>query len=289
MTFVEEDYLIGVDLGGTKVAAGLLKGNDILGQCHRLLPLENITAEKITQTLIDVIGDVFNENAKCIGIGIPSLVDRDNGVVDEVQNIPAWRNIHVKNILEKQFGIPVYLDNDANCFALGEYRFGRHASNVKSFVGLTIGTGMGAGIINKGYLLSDAHCGSGEFGSIQYLDGILEDYCSGKFFQKHYDEAGEIMAEQAKAGNPSALKAFDEFGKHLGNAVKTILFTVDPSMIVIGGSVVKSHTYFEEAMWEQIRSFPYAKVVDDLRLKFTRNSKNAILGAASLYYDRKGK
>jgi len=289
MVFLEENYLIGVDLGGTKAMACLLKGSNIIKKNQRLLPKAESTAEEITQFLIDVIANVFNEKVKGIGIGVPSLIDREKGIVFDVQNIPAWGNIPLRNILEKRFKVPVYMNNDANCFTLGEFRFGKHDRKIKNFVGLTLGTGMGAGIINKGYLLSDAHCGSGEFGSIPYLNGILEDYCSGKFFQNYYGESGEIIGKQAKKGNQSALKAFDEFGKHLGIAVKTILFTLDPSMIVIGGSVAKSHSFFEKTMWEQIRSFPYPKVVDDLCLKFITNGKNAILGAASLYYEEKGK
>ncbi|MBK5261781.1 MAG: ROK family protein [Peptostreptococcaceae bacterium] len=289
MVFLEEDYLIGVDLGGTKAMACLLKGSNIIKKNQRLLPGAESTAEEITQLLIDVIANVFDEKVKGIGIGVPSLIDREKGIVFDVQNIPAWGNIPLRNILEKRFKVPVYMNNDANCFTLGEFRFGKHDRKIKNFVGLTLGTGMGAGIINKGYLLSDAHCGSGEFGSTPYLDGILEDYCSGKFFQNYYGESGEIIGKQAKEGNHSALKSFDEFGKHLGIAVKTILFTLDPSMIVIGGSVAKSHSFFEKTMWEQIRSFPYPKVVDDLCLKFITNGKNAILGAASLYYDEEGK
>lgn len=289
MVFLEEDYLIGVDLGGTKISAGLLKGSKIINQNQQFLPGPDATAKDITQVLIDVVAGVFDNNVKAIGIGVPGLIDRDKGVVYDLQNIPSWgKNIPIKSILENHFNVPAYVDNDANCFALGEFRFGKHRK-VNNFVGLTLGTGMGAGIINRGYLLSDKHCGSGEFGNIPYLDGILEDYCSGKFFQNHYGERGEIIEKQAKEGDQSALKAFDEFGKHLGMAVNTILFALDPSMIVIGGSVAKSHSIFEKAMWEQIRNFPNPEVVDDLCLKFITNEKHAILGAASLYYDREDK
>ncbi|MBE0649686.1 MAG: ROK family protein [Bacteroidales bacterium] len=287
MTFKEENYLIGVDLGGTKISAGLLKGSKIINQNQRFLPGTEATSKEMTQLLIDVVASVFDKNVKGIGIGVPGLLDRNNGVVYEMLNIPAWgNNIPVGSILENCFNVPAYVDNDANCFALGEFRFGNLGSNIKNFVGLTIGTGMGVGIVNNGYLLHDAHCGSGEFGSIPYLDGIMEDYCSGKFFKSHYGMTGEILAEKASSGNQYAINAFREFGKHLGIAVKTILFTLDPSVIIIGGSVAKSHLFFENTMWEHINNFPYKQTINDLILKFNTDGRSPILGAASLYYDR---
>jgi glucokinase len=112
---------------------------------------------------------------------VPSIVNRKEGIVYDVQNIRAPQEVYLKEILEKEIKVPVYLDNDANCFALGEYRFGAGQGS-KHLVGLTIGTGMGAGIINDGFLLKDANGGAGEFGIIPYLDAGYESYCSGQFF-----------------------------------------------------------------------------------------------------------
>lgn len=289
MTFAEENYLIGVDLGGTKVSAGLLKGSKIINQSQKFLPSGMTTVREINEVLIDVVTDIFDKNVKGIGIGVPGLIDRAKGIVYSIQNIPVWgNNIPVRDLLEHHFKVPTFVDNDANCFALGEFRFGDSDNKVKNFVGLTIGTGMGAGIVNDGHLLHGDHCGSGEFGSIPYLDGVLEDFCSGKFFRNHYNLTGEILAEKAETGNQDALTAFEEFGKHLGVAVETILFTLDPTVIAIGGSVAKSHSFFEHTMWEQIEKFPYPQTINDLSLKFAINGSGPILGAASLYYDRNG-
>jgi len=277
--------IIGVDLGGTKVATGLVNGSEILKQEYRLIPNESENEQDIIDTIIKAIDSVYDKDVVGIGVGIPSLVDREKGIVYSVQNIPSWQKVKLKESLESHYKIPVYLDNDANCFALGEYQFGIEKGN-EDFVGITLGTGMGSGIISKGHLLNDANCGSGEFGSIPYLEGIYEDYCSGKFFQTHYNKSGEQIYLDAKNGDSEALKAFEEFGYHLGNTIKTIMFSVDPKEIIIGGSIAKSKEFFTESMQKTINSFPYKESVNNLKVKFTNTANIAILGAASLYYDR---
>ena len=285
MYLPDENKLIGIDLGGTKVQAGLIQGNKILGKKYRLIPADTQNPDEIINIISGIIAELFDNDVLGIGIGVPSLVDREKGIIYNVQNIPSWKNVPLADIFRKRFQVPVYLDNDANCFALGEYRFGA-GKNCNNFVGLALGTGMGAGIINNGHLLKDANCGSGEFGSIPYKDSIYEDYCSGKFFKKFYFLNGEDIFKKAQNGNEYAIKAFKEFGEHLGNAIKTIMFAVDPNKIIIGGSVSHSKDFFEEQMWDTIKTFPYPESVEKLEIIFTETPNIAIFGAASLYYDR---
>ncbi|RLD68299.1 MAG: ROK family protein [Bacteroidetes bacterium] len=280
-----KNKLIGVDLGGTKVEAGLIEGMEVIDKKYSLIPADSKNASDIIDVIINIISELFDQSVKGIGIGIPSLVDRKNGIVYEVQNIPSWQKVPLANILKDKFKVPVYLDNDANCFALGEYRYGA-GKNHKNFVGLTLGTGMGAGIITDGHLLKDANCGSGEFGSIPYLDSIYEDYCSGKFFRTFYNEDGQNLVEKAKSGDTDAIKAFNEFGNHLGNAIKTIMFSVDPHKIIIGGSVAKSKEAYTAALLKSVEKFPYPESVKNLEIIYTDTANIAVLGAASLYYDR---
>ena len=285
MNLPKSKRIIGVDLGGTKVEAGLIDGTDIIKKKYALIDNKSEDPMVVINQIIDVISDLFDETVKGIGIGVPSLVNREKGIVYYVQNIPSWKEIHLSDILQKEFNVPVYLDNDANCFAYGEYKFGE-GKGQENFVGITIGTGMGSGIITNGHLLKDANCGSGEFGSIPYLKGIYEDYCSGKFFKTNYNKTGEEIFLQAKKGNFEALKAFEEFGFHLGNAIKTIMFSVDPNMIIIGGSVSRSKEFFMESMTNSIKKFPSIESVKNLEVKFTNTQNIAILGAASIFFDR---
>jgi len=276
---------IGIDLGGTKVNVGLVEGDKVVKSIYAKLPQNSESEWDVIQLIIDLLKEVISEhNVEGIGIGVPSILNRKDGIIHEVQNIPTWHKVPLKNILMKEFNIPVFIDNDANCFALEEYHFGR-GKGCQHFVGLTLGTGMGSGIITNGQLMDDANCGSGEFGMIPYMDGIVEDYCSGKFFKIQYNSTGEELMKLADQGDEKALLALQQYGNHLGNAIKTILYAIDPKMVVIGGSVLKSASFFEESLQKSIQDFSYKKVLEQFQIKYSNTPNIAVLGAASLCFD----
>lgn len=172
--------LIGVDLGGTQVRAGLVEGDQLVKIAARTIRNKG-TEEEVLSDLTAVLDEVFRLEVEGLGLGIPSIVDLETGVVYDVQNIPAWREVPLKRILEARYQVPVYINNDANCFAVGEKYFGLGRS-YNNFVGLIIGTGLGAGLIINGRLYSGPNCGAGEFGMLPYLDSNFERYASGQFF-----------------------------------------------------------------------------------------------------------
>lgn len=278
------DKIIGIDLGGTKVNVGLVHQNTIIDSNKEKLP-KNCTDEWDVLNLIitltkNVIG---NHKIKGIGVGVPSILDRKNGIIHEVQNIPTWNEVPLKSILEKEFKVPVFIDNDANCFALGEHKFGE-GMGCNNFVGLTLGTGMGSGIISNNQLLGDANGGAGEFGMIPYLNGVFEDYCSGKYFKNIVKIDGEEISKRAENGEQKALKAYEKFGEHIGNAIKTILYAVDPEKIIIGGSIVQSSKYFDAGLKNSISDFAYKKTLENIEIIYSNTPNIAILGAAALVY-----
>ena len=280
----KEYSLIGVDLGGTKVAAGIVQEGKITGQLtEKLEPASQdpMDAVKIMTTLIR---QLMTGEVRGIGVGVPGLVDRSTGTVYDVLNIANWKEIALGSILKEEFHVPVYVDNDSNCFAMGEYRYGAFAGH-PDFVGITLGTGMGAGIVKNGSLIPDAHCCSGEFGTMSYLDGIYEHYTGSFFFSRTYGKSGEEMAAAAGRGDREALKAFELYGDHLGNSIKTIIMAVDPPLVIIGGSLAKAHNYYEEAMWDSIRKIPFPSVLEKFQVGFTDTKDIAILGAAALCPD----
>ena len=280
------DKIIGIDLGGTKVNVGLVQNNEIISSKKQKLPKNCRDEWEVLNLVISLIKDVIhNHKIAGIGVGVPSILDRKKGIVHEVQNIPTWQEVHLGAILEKEFNVPVSIDNDANCFALGEYHFGaiQGRSNV---VGLTLGSGMGAGIITNGTLMGDANGGSGEFGMIPYLDGVLEDYCSGDYFKNIIKVDGEVMSKSASNGNIEALKAYEYFGEHLGNAIKIILFAVDPEMIIIGGSIAQSSMYFDKGLKKSLSTFAYKKTLENIEIVYSNTPNIAVLGSAALVYNR---
>lgn len=280
--------LIGVDLGGTKVNVGLVRGHTILDSKKAKLPKNQKDEWDVINLIIDTINQVRSDHEiQGIGIGVPSILDKKEGIIYEVQNIPTWKEVPLGPILEKEFSCPVFMNNDASCFALGEYYFGS-GKGCENFVGITLGTGLGAGIITRGKLLDDANCGSGEFGMIPYKDGIMEDYCSGKFFKKFHNSDGEEFFNLAKEGDKKALEAFEEFGMHLGNAIKMMMYAVDPQQVIIGGSIASAMQFFDKSLRKCISDFSYSRTYENLKIRYTQTPNIALLGTASLCYENYG-
>ena len=275
--------VLGVDLGGTNMRAGLVSKGGVGQLAKNLLP-KSQEKQAVIDLLIETIEAAFDSSVQAIGVGVPSLLDRDRGIVYTVQNIPSWKEVHLREILEGHFKVPVRVDNDANCFALGERVFGA-GRGFEDFVGVSIGTGLGCGIIKEGRLLQDANACAGEYGSLFYEDSILEDYCSSKLFTRQYHTSGADLFLRAQNGDSEALEAFRQFGMHLGKAIQMILFTVDPQAIVLGGSIVGSYAFFKEAMRESLSEFPYTNVIERLEIVKATNPDAGVLGAASLCYD----
>ncbi|HSZ34498.1 MAG TPA: ROK family protein, partial [Puia sp.] len=129
------------------------------------------------------------------------------------------------------------------------------------------------------------NCGACEFGMVDYLDHCFEYYASGQFFQNEHNISGEEVYKNAKSGDQAAQHLYAEMGTHLGNAVKLIMYTYDPSLIILGGSVRFAYPFFREAMWERIQTLAYPKSVEGLRIELSDLENSGILGAAGLYYD----
>ena len=279
---MQDKVVIGVDLGGTNVTTGRINGMDLEQLEKKFISAKTNDSQVVIDEIIETIEKVFTDSVVGIGIGVPSLVDE--GIVYDVQNIPSWKEVHLKRIIEERFKVLAYIENDANCFATGEKYFGK-AQDVDNFVGLIVGTGMGAGIFIKGHLYSGQNCGAGEFGMLPFKDKVFESYCSGQYFVDNYDCKGEELYNRAKNGDQEALAIFDDFGRNLGVGITAILYAIDPEMIVLGGSVSKSYKFFKDRMWDQLRGFAYSRVIDKLKIEVSEKSNIAVFGAAGLYYN----
>jgi glucokinase len=275
--------VIGIDLGGTQVRAAVVGNQAPSAVQHAPIPADG-TKEAVLQTLYNVADAVMQPSVEAIGIGVPSVVDVDTGTVYDVQNIPAWKEVPLKTLMEDRYQVPVFVNNDANCFALGEFYFGEGRGS-NSMIGLSIGTGLGAGIIINKKLYAGPNCGAGEFGMVAYKDHYYEWYASGQFFKNVYGEDGTSVYERAKANAPDALEMYAQFGMHLGQALKMILYTYDPERIVLGGSVRQAYELFQKPMWQQLQTFAYPRSVSRLQLKLSTLKNSGVLGAAALHYN----
>lgn len=275
-----DNILLGIDIGGTNLKVGRVENSEIVAQTF-IGVNANETEQEILSALFEVIDKVITPNVQAIGIGVPAVVDPISGIVYDVQNLPAWKEVALKEMVENRYKIPVYINNDANCFALGEKIFGK-GKDFKNFIGLSIGTGIGMGIIINNSLYNGVLCGAGEVGMIPYKEGIMEDYSSGFFFTNTYKLSAMELSLKAAERDKKALECFAEFGSHLGECIKAILYMFAPEAIILGGSISKSYPFFKEALEISLQSFAYQKQIQNLKIETSNRENIAILGAASL-------
>ena len=278
--------IIGVDLGGTKVSVGAVGEGVVTGVVRREVPSQE-PADVVLEEIAAAISELFDSTVVGIGCGVPSVVDVENGVVFDVENIPSWKEMHLKAALEDRFGVPAVINNDANAFAVGEHVFGAGRSFV-DMVGITLGTGMGTGVIVGGRLYSGSNCGVGEIGMMEHKGMTLEEHCSGPFFERECGAGGEEIFRRALTGDSDALAAFDRFGTGLSEAVMIALYAYDPQAVIFGGSISAAFDLFESGMRRGLESFAYRRVIERLVLAPSALENAAVLGAAALYVDATG-
>ena len=268
-------------MGGTQIRAGIVVDNDISSiAAQKINPLG--TAEEILEDVFRFTDPLINTSVTAIGIGVPGLANAAQSVVYDVYNIPAWTEMHLQQLLQDRYHVPVLVNNDANCFALGEYHFGKGKGH-DSMIGLTIGTGLGSGIILNHQLYAGENGGAGEFGMMDYLDKYYEYYACGQFFDNIYGVSGEAVFERAKNGDAEAKRMYEEMGFHLGKAIRSILYAFDVGLIVLGGSVRHAYPFFSKPMWELINGLIFRKAKEKLKIEISELSNSGIFGAAALH------
>ena len=271
---------IGIDLGGTNMRVGLTDGATLVNSVIEPCPSKE-AEEVVVNQLKRQIAQLVSEDVTSIGVGVPSVVDCQQGIVYNVANIPSWKEVHLKEILEKEFGVPVAVNNDANCFALGVWKYGE-GKGTRDMVGLTMGTGIGSGIIIDGKLYNGVNTGAGEIGSLPFKDADYEFYCSSRFFSELHGDTGANFGKRAQAGDAEAVAVWNEFGENVGELIKAVLFTYAPEAIIIGGGIASAFSLFEAPMRASLESFPYPANVAATRIMPSTLPNAAILGAGAL-------
>lgn len=271
---------IGIDLGGTNMRLGIVHGEEIVKKEIIPCPAKE-SAEAVLETLCGLIERNMRPSVTGIGIGVPTLVDSERGIVYNATNIPAWKEVNLKQALVNRFALPVEVNNDANCFTLGEARFGCGRGHA-SVVGVTLGTGVGGGIVIDGKLYNGRNTGACEIGELPYRDHNFEHYCSSVFFEREYGVSGREAAESARSGSDEAKAIWNEFGDNFGHLLKAVMFAYDPEVIVIGGGISSAYPLYAEAALKVVSTFPYSASLNNLTINVASLADVAILGASAL-------
>lgn len=277
---LRDKCLIGIDLGATNIRVARID-HGAIAELESEHIVKTDEADELIQQIETLVGKVITQGVQGIGFGVPSVVDVEKGIVYDVQNIPSWKEVPLKAIFEDRFSLPVSVNNDANCFVLGEKYFGA-GREYSSIVGLVLGSGFGGGLFLDGKLYCGRHCGAGEVGMLPYKDSIFEHYCSGMFFEREFSISGDEVFRLASDGQEEALIMYEAFGVHLGNALKAVMYAYDPEIIIFGGSISAAYSYFKEPMLNTLQDFAYSNSLRDLQIEVSRLKQVAVLGAAAL-------
>jgi glucokinase len=282
-----EKLIVGVDLGGTQIRAALA---DDEGRILRRASCLTLAEEglkpvmgRIKGAIYEVMGATEREQLQGIGIVAPGLVDPWKGIIRGSPNLPGWKSVPLKALLEREFGLPVVVGNDANLAALAEQRFGA-GQGVSDLIYITVSTGIGGGIIAGNRLLLGAQgfaaevghqtieaqgprCKCGNVGCLEVLAaGPAIARCARELIRTGVGTAiadlvdgdldkitARVVSQAAQAGDPVAIELFRQAGFYIGVGIVNLLHLFNPGLIVIGGGVAKAGALLFEPIRATVR------------------------------------
>lgn len=294
------EFLVGVDLGGTKVAAGLFNTDRKLLTEIVTTPTEADRPAEVTLGNIErVIRQVLPAATTPVAIGVGSTgpVDARTGRFLEATSLPNLYFFDLAAWARDRFGVPLFLENDANCLALGEAMQGAGAGHA-AVVAVTLGTGFGCGIVLDGAMYSGVTGNAGEVAFCPVAGATYDEMLSGagvrRFYERVRNAPTELTAREigdlAEAGEASALEAWRYFGEAVGSGLGTIAAVLDPSICVIGGSVSARFELFREALEGRLRGILAPEAGRRIQVVAAQLGAAAgVIGAAEYAWYRLGK
>jgi glucokinase len=290
---------LGIDWGGTYIKAGVLSSDG------RILDKKTFASEKLRKKSVFIkeikaLLDSFSQfKISGIGIGAPGIIDVKEGFIYYLPNIPGWKNYPVRDVLKRELRLPIYIDNDANLFALAEARVGA-AKRYNRGIFLTLGTGLGGAVIFDGTILEGrtsacelGHmpinvggrlCGCGGRGCIETYTGnkyLVENYKKLKKIKRAKIEVKDIF-EKALKGEKQALAVWQDFSNALGKFLAGLINVFNPEVIVFGGGVSGAFRVFKPLVWQVIKSQAMWPQVKGIKLVKAKVKDAGIVGAGLL-------
>jgi glucokinase len=282
----EPTHVIGVDLGGTKIRAGVADGRgDILRTLERPTPRGSTT--EVLRAVREVVEELGAADVDALGLAIPGTIDLRTGRVVTAANLP-FRDDDVKAPFEQSYGVPVALDNDANAATLAEWKLGA-GRGARHMVMVVLGTGIGGGLILDGRLYRGAHGTSGELGHVVIGGKTLELRAAGPAADRYARELfgpesdARDLVRQARAGDERAGEALEQIGRRLGSAIGSFVNVLDPEIVVVGGGFAEAGDLLLEPARQVVRREALEPARDLVRIVPSQLGGDAgLVGAAIL-------
>ena len=261
-----EQKAIAVDFGGTSIKIGVTQGAQIVEKAPALPTAAYGSPEEIIEAMCDSIHRLMEHHpeVQAAGLGMPGWVDFYKGVLYQLTNVAVWdHEVPVREVMQEQLGLPVVLDNDANAMAYAEWKLGA-GRGLESLVCLTLGTGIGGGIVLHDRMLRGRNVSAAELGqtSIHYSGrvgpfgnrGAIEEYLGNNEIAADaaqlYTAAGisrsaqectpKLLEAAARAGDPIARRVYEEFAEKLACLIMNMMYALVPEAFIIGGGVAKA-------------------------------------------------
>jgi glucokinase len=297
---MDNKIIIGVDLGGTKIMTGAVSyEGQVLGSPVKVPTEGNDTAESIVKRITGSVEKTLSslnrtiKDVAGIGIGSTGPLDIDAGLILECPQLPNMHFFPLRKTIQDYFGIPVFINNDANCLIYGESVFGV-AADKKNVVGFTLGTGIGCAIVLNKKILNGSTGTAAEIWPSPYGSGIIEDYVSGAGVSRIYksisgrDKTSFEIYILAQDGDMEALQTWSEFGEHLAVPIAWAINLIDPEVVILGGSITGAYQFFKDSMEEYLRKWICPVPAERTKVILAKLGDNAgFIGAACLVIENR--
>ncbi len=304
---------LGIDFGGTSVKLGLVRDGKLVFRAPSIPTADYRRADALLGAILGAIQELRGRhpNIAAVGAGVPGFVDVERGLVHELTNVPGWQEVALRELLARETGLPAFVENDANAMAYAEWRHGAGRGR-RHVVCVTLGTGVGGGMILDGKLYRGAAFGAGEIGqmSVDPRDhhvpghygnyGALEKQVGNRELAARaaalYAQAGRLrtldecspalLATAANGGDPIAVELWRQTGELIGYCLADIVWLLNPDAIILGGGVAGAGELLFKPIRDTIRSRTAAVFHERLALLPAELGTDAgLIGAAALAAD----
>jgi glucokinase len=299
---VQAGHAIGVDLGGTKILAGVVARDGSVVRRHER-PTPQDSQKHVLQELQAAVAELLDESVAAVGFGVPSPIDQARGLVVRCVNLPL-EDAPLRERMHERFGVPVGLDNDANSAAIGEWRAGAGRDHDDVLM-LTLGTGVGGGVVSEGKPFRGRNGEGAEFGHVVIVHdgrpcqgactgrGHLEAYVSGSAAtaaaQAEFGPSADAhrLVRLANEGDARATELLEEIGRHLGSGIGSFVNVFAPQLVVLGGGFgVAAYEYLSGPAEEVARREALEPMRDAVRLaKAELGTAAGFIGAAFVAFE----